>query len=175
MKLTISVLGSAAVLAALLTACSANPPAAGANAGPRVNAADPSATMQSFRPASNAKADLSTPESAVKEFYRLTASGDYASAWSLIHPGEQNHPSQQVREQLKKDFLALQGKKGPALVKAEKTAPLDEYKFYITGVMQANVPAVNVELSDGTRKTVHPFADDKGQYRLFWDQANGLE
>lgn len=111
----------------------------------------------------------------VKEFYHLTAQGNYKSAWNLIH-SIARQPNPVVKpEQIREKFLALDGQSGPTLVRIRSSAwSRDYWKFYECQCMIFDVVGVNVELSNGTKNTVHVARDRDGLWRLFWSAREGL-
>ncbi|MCF6094781.1 hypothetical protein L1765_12510 [Microaerobacter geothermalis] len=119
--------------------------------------------------------NITEPQEVVKEYFKLTSRGDYQSAWNLLHPSLQNHPSRTLRISSKQQFMALQGTKGPDIKRILGEEKLETYKIYSLQILVGNVAAVNIELNDGEEKTVHLLQDKENRWRLFWEPDRGLE
>lgn len=152
--------------ALLLAGCggqSAAPAPAPASPAPAPSAPAPStpapAPSQSEKPAV-------PPAEVVRQYYALAAKGDWATAWTLLHPSDQVDFATHSTEQRKAQFLAQ--KPGPQLVKAEDGPVLDEYKFYSTQLRQTNVATVKATFADGSTRTLHLLPDAQNQWRVFW-------
>jgi hypothetical protein len=119
--------------------------------------------------------ELSDPEAVVEQFYKLIHTGDYPSAWDLIHPSERDHPASGAKNEIRQQFLALKGTKGPELEKIIISKPLETYKFNVTQVLAADVMEMKLKLVGGGEKTIHLLKDQDKRWRLFWEPDQGLE
>lgn len=119
-------------------------------------------------PTSTKPVATDAPATVVTQYFSLAAAGDYAAARKLIYPAVWNVAAR-TGSQAEQKFLAQ--KPAPKLVKASEGQVLDEWKAYSTQQRLTGVATVNVELGNGSKKTLHLATDDTGAWRLFYNAS----
>jgi hypothetical protein len=119
--------------------------------------------------------ELSDPKAVVEQFYKLIHTGDYPSAWDLIHPSARDHPASGAKNAIRQQFLALKGTKGPELEKIISSKLLETYKINVTQLLVADVMEMKLKLIGEGEKTIHLLKDQDKRWRLFWEPDQGLE
>jgi hypothetical protein len=118
---------------------------------------------------------LSDPKAVVEQFYQLIHTGDYQSAWDLIHPSERDYPASGAKNAIRQQFLALKETKGPELEQIISSKLLETYKINVTQLLVTDVMEMKLKLVGEGEKTIHLLKDQDKRWRLFWEPDQGLE
>lgn len=57
----------------------------------------------------------------------------------------------------------------------KQTGKLDEYKFAGAQLMLSDIAVVEAQFNDGSKRLVHLAKDERGAWKLFWNNQTGIE
>lgn len=118
-------------------------------------------------------AGLESVRDVVRQYFALTAKGSYEDAWSLLHPTAQQPNPATTRDQRHAAFL--QAKPVPAPAEIEAVQRVEGWKYYDCQCQVGQTAEVTLRQNNGQVLRIHAAPDEKGDWRLFWDPANGLQ